>query len=123
MVKFVEMAPVFHKRALIHISLVLAVGILTPSLVKLSHAIYGHSQEKHCVAYGTDHIHSSDIGCDFHDFTLVSKLLIGTMFSYELIDLPEFGHFEINYSFSFTSFKTDFQVLRGPPQVSLLKSA
>lgn len=123
MVKFVEMASILHKRVRFCLSLILTVGIFTPSLVKLSHAIYGHSQEKHCVAYGTDHIHSADIGCDFHDFTLASKVLFTSSFDYEPLDLPEFGHCETHYSLVFKPFKKEFHALRGPPQTSLLISA
>lgn len=119
MFKFVTMASLHQKRFFVYISLVLTLGIFTPSLVKIVHLFNGHFQEKQCVAYGTDHIHSSDMGCDFHDFTLVSKLLIGTTFSYELIVLPETAHFESYYSFAYTPLHKDFQALRGPPITSL----
>lgn len=113
------MASLVYKRIYVFIALVLTVGILTPSLVKLHHAFNGHSLEKQCIAQGTDHIHSSDIGCEFHDFTLVSKLLISTAFTYELVVIQEIGHYETYYSFIFKPFKTNFQTLRGPPSVSL----
>jgi len=111
------MAFKLHKRTISWLSLILALGILTPSAVKLAHAIYGHSQEQKCLAQGTNHIHSASFHCDFHDFTLASKVLFSSSFAYVPVEVPEIGHSEIGYHFIFKPFKSVYHALRGPPQV------
>ncbi|NDV42818.1 hypothetical protein [Flagellimonas sediminis] len=111
------MAFKLHKRAISWLSLILILGILTPSAVKLSHAISGHSKEQKCLSHGTNHIHSANFHCDFHDFTLANKVFFTSSFVYLPVEVPEIGHFEIGYHFIFKPFKTEFHALRGPPEV------
>ncbi|RIV45889.1 hypothetical protein [Flagellimonas pelagia] len=111
------MAFKLHKRAISYLSLVLALGILTPSVVKLAHAIYGHSQEQKCLAQGTNHIHSANFHCDFHDFTLASKVFFNSSFTYLPVEVPEIVHNETAYHFVFKPFKAQYHALRGPPRV------
>lgn len=111
------MASLVHKRIYVFIALVLTLGIFTPTLVKVGHALNGHSQEKHCIAQGTEHVHGSDIGCEFHDFTVSNRILFITAFEFVLVDLPPVRHTSTNYAFIYHPLSVDFQALRGPPTV------
>ncbi|MEZ4811038.1 MAG: hypothetical protein R2819_11825 [Allomuricauda sp.] len=112
------MTSFFPKRIAIYISLVLTIGILAPSGLKLAHALHGHNKEKRCVAYGTDHIHSADVHCDFHDFTLASNVFFASSFAYTPLEAPSFDCPNTFYTSLFKPYKTAYLALRGPPQVS-----
>ena len=112
------MTSFFPKRIAIYVSLVLTIGILTPSVLKLAHILHGHNKEKRCLAYGTNHIHSADFHCDFHDFTLASKVFFASSFVYRPLDAPLFGGPNRFYTSLFKPYKTAYLALRGPPQVS-----
>ncbi|MHA7831175.1 MAG: hypothetical protein ACX93O_08735 [Flagellimonas sp.] len=105
----------FHKSILLLGSLLMTAAILAPSVIKLGHALYEHSQEEQCIAYGTNHIHDGNIDCDFHDFTLANKVLFNTSFDYVLVDIPLIRYSSTNYTFNFKPHKIPFQALRGPP--------
>ncbi|WP_318308335.1 hypothetical protein [Flagellimonas crocea] len=107
-----------YKRILIFGSLMMAMAILAPSLIKLGHTLYEHSQEKHCVAYGTNHIHDADLDCDFHDFTLVNKVLINTSFNYIPVEIPTIKYTTSVYTYIYKPKEVSFRALRGPPAVS-----
>jgi len=107
-----------HKRILIFVSLVMAVAILAPSIIKLGHALYEHNQEEPCIAYGTNHIHSGDLDCDFHDFTLANKVLFNSSFTYITVEISEIRYSSTHYNFIFKPLKVAFQALRGPPTVA-----
>lgn len=70
------------------------------------------------MALGTNHIHSSDFHCDFHDFTLASKVLFTSSFTYMPLEAPLFEGPNTLYSFVFKPCKKVYHALRGPPQVS-----
>ena len=70
-------------------ALIMAVGILAPSMVKLGHAFHGHWDEQQCVAQGTDHIHNATLECDFNDHTLASKVLFTSQFHYVPVEVPK----------------------------------
>lgn len=112
------MTSFLNKRIAIYVSLVLTIGILTPSAMKLHHALFGHAKEKRCVSQGTKHFHDADIHCEFHDFTLASKVFFGTSFVYTPVQTPEFGQPQTFFVYHFKSHKEEYQALRGPPQVS-----
>ena len=107
-----------HKRILILSSLLMVVAILAPSVIKLGHTLYEHNQEKHCVAFGTNHIHDGNLDCDFNDFTLANKVLFNITFTYTPVDIPEIKYETINYSFFYEPREAAFQALRAPPSVS-----
>lgn len=107
------------KRIIAVVSFVLALGILTPSALKLSHALFGHSKEKRCIAEGTKHIHEADIHCEFHDFTLVSKVFFTSSFEYVSLEIPVSGHHQTFYTSFFKPYLKENPALRGPPSVSL----
>lgn len=107
-----------HKRILIFASLLMAVAILAPSIIKLGHALYEHSQEDQCIAYGTNHIHDGNLDCDFHDFTLANKVLFNANFTYIPVEIPEIKYTNTLYSFTYKPQEVSFRALRGPPSVS-----
>ncbi|MER3317419.1 MAG: hypothetical protein RIB79_03940 [Allomuricauda sp.] len=107
-----------HKRILILASLLMAVAMLAPSIIKLGHALYEHNQEEQCIAYGTNHIHDGHLDCDFHDFTLVNKVLFNSSFSYIPVEIPEIRYTTNIYTFIYKPKEVSFRALRGPPFVS-----
>jgi hypothetical protein len=107
-----------HKRILILASLLMAVAILAPSIIKLGHALYEHNQEEQCIAYGTNHIHDGNLDCDFHDFTLANKVLFNSSFTYIPVEIPEIRYTTSIYTFIYKPKEVSFRALRGPPSVS-----
>ncbi len=96
----------------------MVVGMLAPSIIKLGHTLYEHSQEEKCIAYGTKHIHKSNLDCDFQDFTLSNLVLFCASFDHLLVEVPEIRYSIANYNFIYTPLKISFQGLRAPPAVS-----
>lgn len=90
-------------------------AILAPSVIKLGHALYGHSQEEKCIAHGTNHIHNSNLDCDFHDFTLANKVLFNSKFTYIPVEIPEIRYATSIYTFIYKQKEVSFRALRGPP--------
>lgn len=113
------MTSLLPKRIIAVVSFVLALGVLTPSAVKLSHALFGHSKEKRCIAEGTKHIHEADIHCEFHDFTLVSKVFVASSYEYVCLEIPIIGHQHNFHNSFFKPYQKEYLALRGPPTVSL----
>nr|WP_288935370.1 hypothetical protein [uncultured Allomuricauda sp.] len=107
-----------RKRILILASLLMAVAILAPSIIKLGHALYEHNQEEQCIAYGTNHIHDGNLDCDFHDFTLANKVLFNSSFTYIPVEIPEIRYTTSIYTFIYKPKEVSFRALRGPPSVS-----
>ena len=112
------MAFFHHRHTRLLIALIMAVGIMAPSMIKLGHAFHGHWEEQQCVALGTDHIHSGGLECDFNDHTLASKLLFTSQFIYLPVEVPK-PHYTITYfSLVFESFERQDLSPRAPPAVS-----
>ncbi|MBA4743878.1 MAG: hypothetical protein H2058_01360 [Muricauda sp.] len=107
-----------HKRILIFVSIVMVAAIIAPSFIKLGHALYEHNQEEQCIAYGTNHIHDANLDCDFHDFTLVNKVLFNFSFTYIPVNIPEIRYTTSIYNFIYKPKKVSFRALRAPPTVS-----
>ena len=107
----------FPKRLAIYIALVLTMGMLTPSAIKLAHALHGHDQEERCVSQGTNHIHHIDIDCDFQDLTTVSKVFFASV-DFSAIEVVTFDSASTFYSFLLNQNKKEQLKLRGPPSVS-----
>lgn len=97
------------------VSLIMTVAILAPSMIKLGHALHGHNSEKKCVSYGTNHIHSTDFDCDFHDFTLVSKVLFSSHFVYTPVEVPKIVYSSTYLSTVFESSSAKHLASRAPP--------
>lgn len=93
-------------------------GILAPSLIKLGHTLYGHSEEEHCTDYGTNHIHDGNLECDFQDFTLVNKVLFNSSYDYVTLHKPQNGHSYSHYISILNPLKIAYQASRAPPTVS-----
>lgn len=113
------MTSLLPKRIIAVVSFVLALGILTPSAVKLSHALFGHSKEKRCIAEGTKHIHEADIHCEFHDFTLTSKVFVASSFDDISLDISNIVHQHSFYNSFLKSQHREHLTLRAPPAGSL----
>jgi hypothetical protein len=113
------MTSLLPKRIIAIVSFVLALGILTPSAVKLSHSLFGHSKEKRCIAEGTKHIHEADIHCEFHDFTLASKVFVASSYEYVALEVPIIGHQHSFYNSFLKSQHREHLTLRAPPAGSL----
>lgn len=109
------MTSFLHKRTIIIVSLIMVVGIMAPSLIKLGHALHGHSSEEKCVSYGTNHIHSSNFDCDFHDFTLASKVLFFSKFVYTPVEVPKPIYSSTYLSTVFEPYSEEYLALRAPP--------
>lgn len=107
-----------YKRILVLSSLLMVLAIMAPTIIKLGHALYEHSKEKQCIAHGTNHIHDGDLDCDFHDFTLVNKLLFSTAFVYTSVKIPEIRYTSSIYTYTYKPKEVSFRALRGPPSVS-----
>ncbi|MCL6266063.1 hypothetical protein [Flagellimonas myxillae] len=105
------------KRLAVLASLVLTIGMLTPSVIKLAHTFHGHAEEEHCVSYGTNHFHDIEVDCDFQDFNTVSKVFFAT-FGFDSITTSPLEYHNTLYSFLFIPFKGEQVSLRGPPVVS-----
>lgn len=113
------MTSLLSKRSIAVVSFALALGILTPSALRLTHLLFEHSKEKRCIAEGTKHIHEADFHCEFHDFTLVSKVFFGSSYEYVAVEIPIIGHQNSFYTSFFKPYQKEFLALRGPPIVSL----
>ncbi len=113
-----QMTSILHKKTTFFLSLILTIGILAPSVIKLGHSIYEHNSEKQCVAQGTVHIHDGDLDCDFHDFNLASKVLFSPVFENVSIEVPYVALQTDFYVTSFKPHKFSYHALRGPPVVS-----
>lgn len=113
------MTSLLPKRIIAVVSFVLALGVLTPSAVKLSHALFGHSKEKRCIAEGTKHIHEADIHCEFHDFTLASKVFVASSLDDVSLDILNIVHQHSFYNSFLKSHHREHLTLRAPPAGSL----
>lgn len=98
------------------LALIMAVGIMAPTLIKLGHTFHGHWDEQQCVSQGTDHIHKGTLDCDFNDHTLASKILFTSQFLYVPVEVHE-PHYRISYlSLVVESFERRDLAPRAPPQ-------
>ena len=113
------MTSLLSKRSIAVVSFVLALGILTPSALKLTHLVFEHSKEKRCIAEGTKHIHEADFHCEFHDFTLVSKVFVASSFDDVSLDISNIGHQHSFYNSFLKSHHREHLTLRAPPAGSL----
>lgn len=95
------------------LALFLAVAILAPTIVKLSHALYEH-QEQVCEVIGSVHVHEVEIDCDFQKFQLSPQL-----YSVFAETIKVYPNFIKENDFNYYSFLSKYQklhfTLRGPP--------
>ena len=96
-------------------SLLIIAAILTPSIIKLSHAIYGH-EEQQCKIIGSLHVHEVEQDCDFQKFKLSPQYHI-ILADIEKLSTPVIKEKNLDlYSFLNKYQKLHFE-LRGPPLV------
>ena len=96
--------------------LLLVAFLVTPSIVKMSHALVEH-EHLECKAIGQLHIHEVELDCDFQDFNLSPQ------FNSTLVQVPRPLIIQIsNKIVSQYTFLSKYQklhfALRGPPQAS-----
>ncbi|WP_155087395.1 hypothetical protein [Winogradskyella ouciana] len=96
----------------------LALSVLLPTAVKLSH-VFNHHEHEVCENDDADkstHFHEFDLDCDFYKFKLTSQF-------YFKLKLEDFKVFEDNYKITNSQYEfvSTFQklqtALRGPPQL------
>jgi len=104
-----------HKHKIQLLSILMAVAIMGPTVIKLGHAFHGHWNEQECVAYGTDHIHSTTIDCTFNDHNLTAKVLFTSQFVYTPIEVPKQIYNNGYTAPEFETFQSTDLPLRGPP--------
>jgi hypothetical protein len=97
-------------------SLLLVVFLITPSIVKITHALNDHRHVE-CKAFGQLHIHEVELDCDFQDFNVLPQ------FHSTLVEVPKplIIHIPNNITSQYT-FLSKYQklhfALRGPPSAS-----
>lgn len=102
------------QRIAIAISWIVTIGLFAPSVIKLAHALHGHTLEKRCVDHNTNRIHDTTTHCDFHDVTLAPQVF---WISYHciLVQVVFYAFLVFFYPFFFQPYQKDFLPLRGPP--------
>ena len=100
------------------LTLILAIALLVPSVVKFSH-IFSHHHHEVCDGEPQTHLHKSDIDCNFYKFKLSSSFTLSNI-AFEFVSTDD------NHSVNDTSyaFLSEYQrlhfSLRGPPQIDLV---
>ncbi len=94
----------------------MVVFLITPSIVKIVHALDDHRQLE-CKAFGQLHIHEVELDCDFHDFNLSPQ------FHSTLVEVPRsliiYNSNKITSQYTFLSkYQKLHFALRGPPLAS-----
>lgn len=95
------------------ISLLLIAAILTPSFVKLSHALYEH-QETECQEIGSVHVHDVEFECDFQKFKLSSQYYPNFVNNLS-IDISIIKEKDFNFYSFLSKYQKLHFTLRGPP--------
>ncbi len=109
------MKPLVNLNLISLISLLMVVFILSPSLVKFSHALNGHIHFE-CKSNGQLHVHEVELDCDFQKFNVSAELYPTITKAPQLFKIPKYKNHFSNYTFLNKYQKLHF-ALRGPPQV------
>lgn len=97
------------------LSLVLATGILTPSVIQFSHHT-GHNHVS-CNEHTQTHFHQFDFECKLFDFHHAPQILYSTpVYIFQIITLPRVHNFS-NY-FYISDGQKIYYSLRAPPAIS-----
>jgi len=105
-----------HQNFIFTFCLLLVAFLITPSIVKMAHALIEH-EHLECKAIGQLHIHEVELDCDFQDFNLSPQ------FHSTLVEVlrPLIIHISNKISSQYT-FLSKYQklhfALRGPPSDS-----
>jgi len=98
------------------LALFLVAAILSPSVLKLSHALYEH-QELVCSDDSISHVHQIEFDCEFLKFKLSPQIDIALI---EITDISEV-YIPKNY-YNYYTFLSNFKrlpfALRGPPSLA-----
>jgi hypothetical protein len=113
---FYRMKPLVNHNFISLISLLLVVALLSPSLVKLSHALNEHEHFE-CKSIGQLHAHEVELDCDFQKFNVSPQLYPSLTKALQLFKTPQYKKYFSEYTFLSKYQKLHF-ALRGPPQVS-----
>ncbi len=100
-----------------YICILLMVSLLTPSIVKLSHAINEHEHFE-CTAMGELHVHEVEMDCDFQKFNLSNYIYPELVESPKAFIVPLPKKCFLQYTFLNKYQKLHFS-LRGPPPAIL----
>lgn len=98
------------------LALLLIGAILSPSILKLSHALFEH-QEQVCEEIGSVHFHEIEIDCDFQKYKLSTITYVSLGNNAVLkIEIPQKRIF--NYYNFLSSYQSLHFALRGPPALT-----
>ena len=90
-------------------------ALLTPYVVKLSHA-FNHHQHEVCLGENQTHMHQYDVDCNYYKFKINDRLSY-TIYKSGIEDV-NFDHEIIVSQYQFISeFQQLQRTLRGPPQL------
>jgi len=98
------------------LSLLLIVAILSPSIVKVIHAIDNHEHFE-CKAIGELHIHEVELDCDFEKFNISPQQFLQPEYTVPILIVNNHKVDLAHYSFLSKYQKLHFS-LRGPPITS-----
>lgn len=95
------------------LSLALALTLLLPSAVKVTHA-FNHHKHETCLGKSTTHLHKLDLDCKFYDFKITHQFLL---FDFDFkIFIPNSSDYKDNIYYSFLgTYQQLHYSLRGPP--------
>jgi hypothetical protein len=103
----------FKNSLLISVAFFLIAVIEAPSVIKLWHSLYSHT-EITCDQEGKTHFHSAEIDCDFHKFNITLHYFLPQIhFEANLVRSFREDHFD--YYSSVSLFQSHQYTLRGPP--------
>ncbi|MGZ0017869.1 hypothetical protein [Yeosuana sp. AK3] len=95
------------------LSFALALTLLLPSAVKVTHA-FNHHKHEVCLGEESTHLHKLDIDCKFYDFKITHQFLLFD-FDYKIF-IPKSLTYKDNSSYTFLrTYQQLHFSLRGPP--------
>lgn len=106
----------YNKYFISAVSLLLVLLMLTPSIVKLVHAIDEHEHFE-CNAIGQLHVHEVEFDCDFEKFNLSPQIYPDLVLTPGFLVLDQYKIRSQHYTF-LSKFQTLHFSLRGPPSAS-----
>ncbi len=105
------------KKILLSFTSILLIGAINlPSFVKLSHALFEHTEQT-CEEQGSLHIHEAELDCDFQKFNLSSQFY-PQLQDYTLHPPRIIKKENNNHYFFLSNYQKLHFSLRGPPSIS-----
>jgi len=105
-----------QKQIVVFLSLVLAIGILTPSILHFTHFTVGHSHVS-CDEHKQTHFHQYDFDCKLYDFHHANQILYTPPVYTFVIITPSREEIFSDYFYISNQQRLYFS-LRAPPQLS-----